>query len=182
MTLLPLTSVGATHLEWVRTKSPCHELRAGELVVAILRWEHTLDALATAQAAEGSWVFRRRGRLVPRQVTVRTRQPDAEIALLNCSQRRDPSLVFADGRTYRWLNINHTTWMWVTGGLVNVPLLRLCLETRFFSYRARVEIEAEGRRCADLSLLALLGWYQMVLKHEDDTATALSAALAATAG
>jgi hypothetical protein len=78
-----------------------YELRAGDEVLATLRWEKNWGSLATARTAEGAWTFKRAG-FWQQRVAVWPAGEAREVATFTPKWTGDGALVVAGGRTFRW--------------------------------------------------------------------------------
>jgi hypothetical protein len=158
-----------------------YDLRAGESVVATLRWDKAFGSLATAVTGEGSWTFKRAGFLSP-SVTVRMAGAETDLASLKARWRGDGTLEFADGRRYRWTHAGfwHTEWCFANES--GDPLMRLKPKFALAGHAAEVTIEPAAASNPDLSLLLSLAWYLVVLMSQDAGGATAAAAAAASAG
>ena len=172
----PMKSISrleTNRLSWVPVGRRSYQLQAGDELVATLDWARARGSLARGEAAEGIWTFKRAGFLRPR-VTVRIEGDEAELAILSLSRGRESQLEFADGRRFTWGAARaRRRWM-VFADKTGKTVLSLLPRTRRFQYQADVEIGPGQRKLAELSLLALLGWYRLVLQSEEDAALAAS--------
>jgi hypothetical protein len=145
------------------------ELRAGDTVLATLCWENSWGSLATGETAEGRWTLKRAGFLRPR-ITVRVAGSDAEAAVVTLQWSGNGDVQLTDGHQFRWARMNfwHSEWAFTnTGG---EPLLVFKPKFVMMGSEAEIEIEAQALSLPELSLLALLGWYLMVLINEETVA------------
>lgn len=178
-----LSSVAGKPLYWVQPRAfdRRFELRAGEdLAVATLRFKSSFGTLATGEANGQSWTFKRVGFLNPR-VTVRWAGAEDDLAIYYPRWQGDGTLEFADGRVFRWESINFWGTQWSFFDSSGEPLVtfkpgadkfRL---SDLFKTQAFVEISSRGYALAEAPLLALLGWYLMILRNDDTAAVAASA-------
>jgi hypothetical protein len=150
--MLPLgiRQAGVRKLTWALADGR-YELRAGAEIVATLKWQKGMSLFA-GDAAEGQWTFKRTGWLRPR-VTVR-RKDDAT-DLVTFTPTRGGALEFPEGFSFKDANGE---------ALVQMRLTRtapVCLG-------AEVTLSPAALVLPDVSLLALLGWYVLVLASNDD--------------
>ena len=108
-----INEVATGELVWVqpaRLKQE-FELRAGDEVVGSLRFERS--SLATGEAADQSWTFKREGFWHPR-ITVRVSGSDVNIALFSPGWAGGGTLDL-DGRQMRFVAANfwHSQWDWI---------------------------------------------------------------------
>jgi hypothetical protein len=154
-------------LKWVQPSAlkMHYELRAGDELVATLRFRSTLGTFATAESADGCWTFKRIGFRQTR-VTVRACGVDTDIATFNNNTwKAGGTLEFPDGRKFP-----ATTNFWQTklefqnesgdtliqfqsGGLMHLS--------------ATVEIQHSPVGLSELPMMVILGWYLIVMIYMD---------------
>jgi hypothetical protein len=177
----PISETGAEELLWIQpaARKREHELRAGEDVVATLRFQR--GSLADAEAEGHHWTFKRQGFWQPR-VTVRVLGSDADVAVFRPHWAGGGTLELADGRTtlLRSANFWQSEWVWQEK---DQPLILFKGRHGLVKARGAVEILPGAAGRPDVPLLVLLGWY-LILLHADDASAAGSsaAAVAATSG
>jgi hypothetical protein len=149
-----------------------YELRAGDAVLGTLCWENLWGSLAKGETAEGRWTLKRAGFLRPR-VTVRVAGSDAQAALVTLHWDGNGDVNLADGREFRWTRMSfwHSEWAFTTTG--GEPLLVFRPKFAMMRSEAEIDIEAQALSSPELSLLALLGWYLMVLINEETAAAGI---------
>lgn len=156
------------------------ELRAGNDPIATLSWEKMFGTLATAQTAERTWTFKRVGFFNPR-VTVRSPGSDADLAVFKPSWGYGGTLE-APGQAYQWKKLDFWGSKWGFAWPEGTVLLRFSYAGgpgTLFKLEGMIEITPGCVSTnADMPLLAALGWYIMVLMHDDNAAAA--GAVAAT--
>ena len=169
----PISEIAGQELLWVQpaARKREHELRAGDDVVATLRFQR--GSLADAEAAGGHWTFKRQGFWHPR-VTVRTAGSDTDIAVFQPRWVGGGTLEFPDGRTVRLSSANfwQSEWVWQDN---EKPLIRFKGRHGIVKARGAVELQPDAVASPDLAMLVLLGWY-LILLHAEDSAAASSAA------
>jgi hypothetical protein len=155
-----------------------YELRAGDELLATLRWVRRLGTLALAETARERWTFKRAGFWRPR-VTVRAEGTDADLATFEANWSGGGTLATGDGQHYQWRAANfwHTKWHWTDAA--GTPLVQFS-SSQILKQSARVEVTQAGADVPDLALLATLGWYLLILLVDDGNATA-GASVATTA-
>ena len=155
-----------------------HELRAGDDVVATLRFQR--GSLADAEAEANHWTFKRQGFWHPR-VTVRAAGSDADIAVFHPRWVGGGTLEFADGRALRLSSANfwQSEWVWQEK---EQPLIRFKGRHGLIKAKGAVEIQPEAVRIPDLPLLVLLGWYLILLYAEDAASATGASSVAAVSG
>jgi hypothetical protein len=163
-----IREVAEQALRWTQSSALAREfeLRAGEEVVGTLRWQKAFGSLALAEAADGAWTFKRAGFLCPR-VTVRLPGSEMEVAEFKPGWAGEGTLRLADGRSYQWQKTSFWRSEWAFAGEVGTALVHFKPEFAFFKHAAEVRVEPAAVAVPDLSLLALLGWYLMILMSED---------------
>jgi len=151
-----------------------HELRAGDDVVATLRFQR--GSLADAEAAGAHWTFKRQGFWQPR-VTVRTAGSDADLAVFHPRWIGGGTLESPDGRAIRLSSANfwQSEWVWQDN---DRPLIRIKGRHGLIKANGAVDIQPEAIAYPDLAMLVLLGWY-LILLHAEDSAAATSVSAAA---
>ena len=176
----PISETAGQELLWVQpaARKREHELRAGDDVVATLRFQR--GSLADAEAAGGHWTFKRQGFWHPR-VTVRTAGSDTDIAVFQPRWVGGGTLEFPDGRTVRLSSANfwQSEWVWQDN---EKPLIRFKGRHGIVKARGAVELQPEAVASPDLAMLILLGWYLILLHAEDSAAASSAASVAAVSG
>jgi hypothetical protein len=169
----PIRDVAGLVLRWVQPSAfkREYELRAGDEVLATLRWQKTFGSLALAASADGTWSFKRSGFLNPK-VTVRVPGSEADVAVLKPGWRGEGTLELSAGRRYPWRNASFWRSEWAFTDEAGEALVQFKPEFAFFKHAAEVTVDPRAAPLPDLSLLALLGWYLMVLMSEDAAAGA----------
>jgi hypothetical protein len=141
------------------------ELKSEEGIFAQLKWGKPFGSLATAVTADGEWTFKRSGFLQPR-VSVRKTGSDEDIATFKPGWTGAGTLDLSTGRRLSWINRSflRSVWEFVdsTGGI-----LRFKLKPGIFKLKVEMDIITD---ITELSLLAALGMYLLVLTHDDNTA------------
>lgn len=169
----PISRIETKLLHWLPVGRRSYQLQAGDELVATLDWAGARGSLATGEAADGTWTFKRAGFLRPR-VTVRIEGSESDLAVLHLGRGRESRLDFADGRRFAWgpTRARRRQMAFIApGGELAISFLPRAMQSRC---HAEVEIGPGGQGLAELSLLALLGWYRLVLQIEEDTALAAS--------
>jgi hypothetical protein len=170
----PIREIAEQTARWTQPKALAreYELRAGNEVVATLRWQKTLGSLALAESADGAWTFKRSGFLSPR-ITVRRPDSEADVGVFKPGWRGEGMLRLLEGRGYQWLNTSFWHSEWAFADEAGKPLVHFKTEFEpaavfaIFKHAAEVTFEPSAFSVLDLSLLTLLGWYLMVLMSED---------------
>jgi hypothetical protein len=167
-------------LQWAQPSAMKREfeLRDGEELVATLRFRSSLGSLATVQASEGSWTFKRVGFWSTR-VTICPAGSEEEIAVFrNATWHGGGTLELPDGRQFR-----ASTNFWMTRyDFVDSADQRLVQFTRIrgaFHHSAQVEIAEAAAKLAELPWMVALGWYLAIKMRDDASGAAAGAAAAA---
>ncbi|HOT91099.1 MAG TPA: hypothetical protein PLJ78_04635 [Anaerolineae bacterium] len=163
-------------LEW-RQPNPFkmeYELRAGDELVATLRFRSSFGTLATAESADGCWTFKRVGFFQTR-VTVRVCGSETDLAVFkNNTWKGGGTLILADGREYLV-----TTNFWQTDyGFKTAegePLVNFKTRMGLLHQATEVEILPAGENLPELPWMVLLGWYLAVMMYNDSTAAVMAA-------
>ncbi len=182
----PLSDHLDRELSWIQPKTSARafELRVGDELLATLRFQSAFGSLAVADSSAGSWTFKRVGFFNPR-VTVRVAGQEFDTAVYTPRWTgSDGKLAFANGRTYRWSVANFWSTKFQICDLDGEPLIGYHSGSEkprlsdIFKTQAFVQVTPRGRELPDLPLLVLVGWYLIILQHEDSAAAA--AVIAAT--
>lgn len=167
-----INEVIGRELEWVQPSAwkMEYELRAGDDLIATLRFRSSFGSFATAESADGCWTFKRVGFWQTR-VTIRGCGSEMDIAMFkNNTWSGGGTLELPDGR-----KILATTNLWQTnfefqteagealvrfktGGLVHLS--------------ATVEIEPAAAQVPELPWVVMFGLYLAVMMSSDTAATA----------
>jgi len=176
----PLREIADQPMEWANKTAQKREykLRAGQEVVASLRWEKAFGSLATAQAADGAWTLKRSGFLMPK-VTARSSGADTEVLVFHPSWRSEGTVEFSSGARFRWLNTSFWHSEWAFANEKGDSLIHFKLHSGLMKQSAELRVEPEAASLPELSLLALLGWYVLILMSKDAGGAAAAAAAAA---
>lgn len=175
----PIREVADQPLRWTQPAllQREYELRAGDEIVATLRWQKAFGSLAQAETADGTWTFKRSGFLRPK-VTVRVPGSETEVAAFKPGWGGEGMLRLSAGQCYQWLNTSFWLSEWVFANEAAEPLVHFKAEFEasaaviFFKHAAAVKFEPEAVSVPDLSLLTVLGWYLMLLMSEDGAGAA----------
>lgn len=174
----PLTEVAGQELLWVQpsARKREHELRAGDEVVATLRFQRGSLANAAAEGAE--WTFKREGFWHPR-VTARIPGSDADVAVFRPHWSGGGQLDFANGQTLRFASANfwQSEWVWLQDR--DQPVIRFKGRHGLIKANGAVAISPEAERRPEIALLVLLGWYLILLYAEDAVAASTAATVPA---
>jgi hypothetical protein len=157
-----------------------YELRAGDDILATVRWQKHAGTLALAATADGRWTFKRQGFWRPR-VTARAAGSDVDIATFEAAWNGGGTLALEDAEYVRWAagNFWQSQWAWLDAD--GAPLVSFHNRQHLLKSGARVDLAPSAASRPDLPLLVTLGWYLLVLHAQDVAATtAVTAAAVST--
>jgi hypothetical protein len=147
-------------LQWVHPNllSAEYELRAGDALLARLQCKGALTLQVVVEAADGSWVIERKG--IRQTITVLALDTQTELATIRRGMSGQATLLFADGREYRWqcTSFWRDVWTWVNTEAT--PLLHL-------KRGAYIHLESAAHGLPELALLTTLGWYLHKQQEEE---------------
>ena len=182
-------------LLWRQTHALKQEyaLRAGDEVLATLRWQKPFGSLALAKTAERGWTFKRSGFWQPR-VTARPVGSERDVATFKPEWTGGGTLTTDGGRSFRWASTGFWRQQWSWRDADDAPLVQfqdrsgLKSEARVTLspvaaalpevaqvddlYRpvAREALGPPSVALPELPLLVTLGWYLLVLAAQDTAA------------
>ncbi len=146
-----------------------YELRAGDELIATLRFRSSFGSFATAESADGCWTFKRVGFWQTR-VTIRGCGSDMDLAMFkNNTWSGGGTVELPDGRkilatTNLWrtnfefkTEAGETLIRFKTGGLVHLS--------------AKVEIQPDAAGVPELRWVVMFGWYLAVMMYMDTAGT-----------
>ena len=180
----PITNAKNLALYWVQPKASQRYflLLSDEREFASLEFQSAFGSLAVAITTERQWSFKRVGFFNPR-VTVRRLNEEIDLAVYHPRWTgSEGTLSMAGGRSFTWKATNFWATCYTFLDSAGEQLLWFkegAPESRFsnlFKIQAKVDIEAAGWQLPDLELLLALGWYLLILRHEDAAAGAAAAA------
>ncbi len=150
-----------------------YQLRAGDDVAATLRFRSSFGTFAVAESADGCWTFKRVGFFQTR-VTIRHCNTDVEVAVFKPNTwSGGGTLILASGQTYRAAtNFWQTKFTFETEA--GDPLLSF-QSGGFIHQSAIVSFQPNAAMLPDLPLMVLLGWYLIIMMHNDSAATVAAA-------
>jgi hypothetical protein len=176
----PLANYAGRELTWTvsQTQKRTYELHADTEVVATLYQPSRWRSYRLGIAADGQWTFARVGMFLQR-VVICDADSGAEVAhLARTGWTGKAALTLPDGSQYQWRSGSAwgSKWVWLDAS--GQPVLRL---RQFGALRPQCAVAVEPTATASqpLALLAMLGWYLMMLMSEDTAATT-AAVIAAT--
>ena len=171
MALVPLHSVDATSLRWLRGGDDplVYSLLAGDQPVAHLAWKGRSGSLATAQTAGSTWTLKRVGFLNP-HVNVRAEGRPGDVAGLSVHFNYH-RIEIAGGRTFRFHRAGVLLPAWKVTDDAGHELLHIepVRDGRKLIGGA-VIAPLEATRVPDLPLLLVMSWHFIVLAWFEDEA------------
>lgn len=174
-----VSDVADRELTWIQpsARKRDYELRAGEEVIITLHWEKGWGSLATAASGGGRWTLKRAGFWHP-HVTVRVAGSETDSAVFRAAWTGSGTLELSPTRQLRWASANfwHSQWTWQQAD--GTPLVHFKAKAGLTKIQGGVDVEAAALTLPELDLLVPLGWYLLVLYHQDSAAVAASAGTA----
>jgi len=168
----PIAESKESSLTWTQLKlgrHRYHELAGEGKVFASLKWENLFGSLAICATSDRKFSFNRPGFLVHRQITVRRLDIDDDVATMRMGILGKATLEFTNGISYsfRRIGLSGADWQFIdsSGRLV----CTIHGEGKLGSLRGKVVFEKEAKKLKDVTLLASLGWYMIVLIAEDSS-------------
>ena len=150
-----------------------YELRVGEETIAALRWRSMWGSLATAESADGCWSFKRVGFFSTR-VTVRVCDSEQDIAVYHPNTwSQGGTIELPDGRKYK-----ASTNFWMSKVEISDETEETIIRYHiggFFRQSAVVEVLPTALRLPELPMMVMLGWYLIILMHQDSATVAVAA-------
>ena len=161
-----INDYSSQELQWVRPHllNPEYELRAGDEVLARLHCKRALSSQVRAETAAGQWAFVRKG--LRQTITMQALDVQTEMASVKRGMSGQATLLFPNGREYRWQcsSFWHDVWTWLNDE--GTPMLHLKRGTH-------VQLEPAARDLPELALLATLAWY--LHKQQEEEAASVAA-------
>jgi hypothetical protein len=168
-----VTSIGLP-LQWQQPNAfkMEYELSSGEVLFATLRFRSSWGTFATAESADGCWTFKRVGFWQTR-VTIHPCNSDEEIATFkNNTWSGGGTLLFPDGRKYpAGTNFWQTQFEFKTEDEKSLIHYQ---NGGFVRPSAQVMINENARDVPELSWMVTLGWYLIVMMHNDSAAVVVA--------
>jgi hypothetical protein len=152
------------------------ELHASTDVVATLQFERS--SLASGQAADQSWTFKREGFWHP-QVTVRVAGSDINFAVFKPAWTGGGTLELPEGRVLKFgaANFWHSQFSWLDPS--GKPLVQFKSHPGLLRMEGQLQIDPETVALSELPLLVVLGWYLLILFARDAAVAGSTAAVVA---
>jgi hypothetical protein len=144
------------------------ELTSGDALFAALRFRSSWGTYATSESADGCWTFKRVG-FFSTHVSIRPCNSEEEIATFkNNTWTGGGTLLFPDGREFP-ANTN----FWMTQFEFKTQSGESLVHYQsggFVRPSAQVTIQAAAGQIPELSLIVMLGWYLIIMMHNDSAA------------
>ena len=178
MPVSTIAEVAGQDLVWTQParSKQAFELHAPTEVVATLQFERS--SLASGQAGEQSWTFKREGFWHP-QVTARVPGSDSNLAVFKPAWTGGGTLELSEGRVLKFgaANFWHSQWSWwdPSGKL----LMQFKSHAGLLRMEGQLDIAADAVALSELPLLVVLGWYLLILFARDTAVAGSTAAVVA---
>jgi hypothetical protein len=173
----PIEEFQGNTLTWVQKEAlrRAYDLQFDGEAVATLRFQSGCGSLANAEAYGARWTIKREGFLTPR-VTVRLLGSDENVAVFCPHFGGGGDVILPGGARYHWkcTNFWRSEWAFLPGP--GAPPILQFHRNGFTRMSAQVEVRSAS---PVTNLLALLGWYLIVVTSEDAAATAVVAVVCA---
>jgi YD repeat-containing protein len=168
-------------LKWEQSGRLSSRLVADGQTTATLTWAKSWGSLATGESADGEWTFKRLGFLRPR-VVVREAGSDSDLAVLSISWVGEGAVVFSDGEAFQFKRSGFWHPEWSMSDSRGARLLSLKPDMGRKKKKADVEVGDSDVLSKRISLLAILGWYVIILisDYDYDGGGSIAAVMAAS--
>jgi hypothetical protein len=135
-----------------------YELRAGDEALARISSKGTFSSEVYVETPDGTWKIERKG--LGRTIRVLLPDTDTELATIKREGGDQASLVFPDGRAYRWQRTRfwHDDWTWLTNE--GTPVLHV-------KGGEHIQLEPAAQSLPEFALLITLGWYLHKQKEKE---------------
>lgn len=184
--MYPFSEIMGSTAEWTQPNTfECfYELRSAEALLETLSFRSSCGTLATAEALDEKWTFKRVGFLNPR-VTVRVAGSEEDMAVYQPKFWGDGLLSIDNGQLFMWKPTNFwaTDWAFIDqvnnlvmgfkGGIDQEKLKDI------FKIQTTLEFDRTMIYREHTPMLASLGMYLIILHHQDASAAAAASAGAA---
>ncbi len=170
-----IAEVIGQELKWVQPSAwkMEYELRAGDELIATLRFRSSFGSFATAESADGCWTFKRVGFWQAR-VTIRGCGSDMDLAMFkNDTWSGGGTLELSGGR-----KILASTSFWQTNFEFKTEADEILVRFKpggLVHFSAKVDIQPNASGVPELPWIVMFGWYFAVMMYMDTAAiTAVS--------
>ena len=135
-----------------------YELRAGDNVFARISSKGAVGTQVSVETADSQWVIERKG--LHKAIRILLQETGTELATIKHEGSDRATLVFPDGREYRWQRSSfwHDDWTWLDSE--GTPLLHL-------KGGKHIQLESAAQGLPELALLITLGWYLHQQKEQE---------------
>jgi len=159
----------AEALRWVPAKGlkRAYELRTGDETVGHIRWPKLFGSLAEAEFEGHRWTFKRGGFLRP-HVTVREESSGPDVAVLELSWSGSGRLKMRDGARFRWERSGFWARRFAFADESGAEVISVKATFGLVRRTGVVDISADGARMPARGMLAMLGWYVIMLITDDE--------------
>ncbi|HPS79773.1 MAG TPA: hypothetical protein PLS53_16560 [Thermoanaerobaculaceae bacterium] len=171
------TALTGEALQWQPEGHWNWELRARGNGVARVTWRSTCGSLALASCRHGEWTLKRMGFFRP-YITVRTAGSEGDLARMQRAGRVT-SLRFGDGSAFTWARLRSRGKDRMFADQAGRPIVSFSPSTRGGPLSGLMTIGSTDVPAGTLVLLAVVGWYRLVLEQMDEEAAMLAATMAA---
>jgi len=159
-------------LKWVQPNGTRleYELRAGDEVIATLRFRSSFGSFATATCAEGTWTFKRVGFFHTKD-TIREHESATDLAFFeNNTWKGGGTLQFPDGRKYP-ANTNFWSTHYEFTMDSGEPLISYSKIGGFLHMSSATEIHPIAKNIPEMPWMVMLGWYLTLMMYMDSSAS-----------
>lgn len=164
-----ISALKTDSLIWAPVGRRSYQLSAGDDLVATLDWATSTGSLATGEAADGSWTFKRVGFFRP-AITVRDRGGPNDLAVMRKVKGVGLAMEFAAGPRFTWAPTRERRREVAFHDASGTRLIGFLPRSKRFKSFAEVTLADEARQLREISILAIIGWYRLVLEQEDEAA------------
>ncbi|MHB1354680.1 MAG: hypothetical protein ACYCZF_01745 [Anaerolineae bacterium] len=176
---MKLIASASTALEWKHMDGQRYELVADNNLYAVMNCESPYDLCATAMTIDDTWYLRCL-RLLDSRYTVRTGQEREEIAFFTPVKSAVGVLQYINGKVFTLRTPSYNanlrdyqrTWSWQDENVMELVTFMPKANSWYndFYREARVTITHAATSFTELPLLTVLGWYIILLHHDDEEA------------
>jgi hypothetical protein len=160
-----LSDVTAQSLIWIQSEAVRNEfeLRIGNEIAAILRWENFFGSLVSIQTEDSKWSIRRSGFLWRRMTMLREGGTSGDAEFRSGWFGRGV-LDVQGGDFFRWRCTRCLPWEWTFSNASDFPVVRFRSCLAGFKSLGEIELaENATLHRNQLPLLILAGWYLVLV-------------------
>lgn len=155
-------------LKWIKPDVIKKEyvLLGKKSVIAVLSFQNPFSFFATAESADGKWIFKRVGIWKPK-VTIREIRSEVDLGVFkNITREGEGTLELTDGTQYNLRNHtdavpSHFSFECASGE----ALISYGRFDWFLSLSSHVEIHPIAKDVSEMPWMVLLGWYAIILPN-----------------